>query len=153
MKRALCVAAALLLALLTACSGGAPSQGKEVDLKAVMTSLGMDEGMMELDENDLMDLYGIEASDVKQFAAKIPTESLLADEIVLIEAVDAQAAARIKKKLDSRYQSKLNENKDYLPEEYDKVSKCKVVAGGNFVALIIAANGEDLMKIYEAALK
>ncbi len=156
MKRILCIALALALALMSACSQQ-PAPAKEVDLNAVMTALssafGLEDGMMSLTQDDLLEMYGIESADVKQFSARIPLESLLADEIVLIEAADAQAASRVKEKLEARYQAKLNENKDYLPEEYAKVQKCKVAVTGNFVSMIIFANADEVVAEYEKALK
>lgn len=154
MKRVLCVVMVLCLLMMTACS---PQPAKEVDLKAVMDNLGakygLNEGMLDLTADDLLDLYGIAAADVKQYQARIKLESIQADEIVLIEAVDAKAAERVKEKLDARYQTKLNETRDYLPDEFDKIEKCKVVQIGNHAALIVCAEGQAAIGEYEKAVK
>lgn len=154
MKRAICVLMAVLALMLSACS---QQPAKEVSLPQVMGDLakayGMDEGILELTEDDLLELYGIEAADVKQFAARIRLESIQADEIVLIEAVDGKAAERVKEMLDNRYQSKLNETRDYLPDEFAKIEKCKVMQNGNFVSMIICAEAEKAVNDYEKTLK
>lgn len=154
MKKRLLALAAAMMMLLCAC---ASQTAKEVSLASVMDELtgkyGLDEGMLTLTADDLMELYGIAGEDVKQFEARLPMESILADEIVLIEATDAQAAARVQEKLEARYQSKLNETRDYLPDEYAKVEKCEVKVDGNYVSLIVLSQAEEARGDYEKALK
>ena len=177
MKKLLFVAMILALALvLTACSGkketsapaaeptavtaaeeptAAPADepAAEVDLSAIMTGFGLDENMMKLDASLMLDNYGIEAADMKQFAAAVNTSGTKADEIVLVEAVDAAAAARIKEALDNRYQNKLNETENYLPDEYAVIKTCSVQQSGNFVSMIVAPNAQELTAAYSAAVR
>ena len=154
MKKVLIFVLAAAVLMLSACS---QAPAKEVVLKDVMRGLaekyGLEEGMLILTADDLMELYGIAAADVKQFEARMQMESLMADEVVLIEAVDAQAAARVKEKLEGRYQSKLNETRDYLPDEFAKIEKSKVSVNGNYVALIVTGEAEAAQADYEKALK
>lgn len=155
MKRIMCVLLALMALVLGACSQQQPA--KEVDLGKVMSDLsaayGLEEGMLELTKDDLLELYGIEAEDVKQFAARLQMESTLADEIILIESVDSKAAERVKEMLENRYQSKLNETRDYLPDEFAKIEKCKVAQNGNFVSMIVCAEAEKAVNDYEKAIQ
>lgn len=154
MKKVLCVMLAILALLMGAC---AQQPAKKVNLGQVMDNLakayGMEEGVLQLTEDDLLELYGIESADVKQFAARIRLESIQADEIVLIEANDTKAAERVKKMLDNRYQSKLNETRDYLPDEFAKIEKCKVAQNGNFVSMIICADADKAVSDYEKAIQ
>ena len=149
------IAAWLLAAcvlLLAGCGGAA----KSADLSAVKDSLvaqfKLDE-MMALSQDDLLDMYGIKLDDVKQYAALIARSSTSADEILLFEAKDADAASRLKVQLDKRYQAKLNEAKDYLPDEYAKIAACKVAQSGNYVSLIVSPDAEAMTKLYQAAFK
>ena len=149
------IAAALCLTLclmLTACGGGQKAPAN-VALGDVLAKFNLDGEMMSLTQDDLTDLYGIEAADVKQFAASINGSGIKADEIVLIEAVDAAAAARVKEALDARLQNKLNELENYLPEEYAVAKACSVQSAGNFVAMIVAPNAADLVKLYGESVK
>lgn len=156
MKKVLCCVLALSLMLLCGCAPQ-PAAGKEVDLNALMGSLAADhgfgEGMLDLTADDLLELYGIPAEDVKQFAAKLTMDSIRADEVILIEAADAQAAKRVKEKLDARFQTKLNEARDYLPAEFEKIEKCEVAVHGNFVSMIVLENAADAVEAYEKALR
>ncbi len=155
MKKILCCVLMASFILLCACSQ--QPQAKEVDLSTLMGSLaadyGFSEGMLDLTQDDLMELYGVDAADVKQFAAKIRLESIQADEVILIEAVDAQAAKRVKEKIDSRYQTKLNETRGYLPAEFEKIEKCKVDVYGNFISMIVLENASEAVTAYEKAIK
>jgi hypothetical protein len=155
MKKILCAMTALCMLMLCAC--GAQPVVKDVNVNELMGTMltfsKIEDGMLELTQDDLLDLYGIKSEDVKQFAAQICINSLQADEIVLIEAVDAQAAARVKEKLDARYQTKLNENRDYLVDEFAKIEKCEVRMDGNFVSLIVVSDAEGADAAYKAAVK
>lgn len=123
------------------------------DLAAVMAKFTFDGEMMDLSVADLLDFYGIEAADVKQHAARIATTGIDCDEVVLIEAVNAEAAARVKTALDNRYQAKLNETDNYLPDENAIIKTCSVTISENYVAMIVAPNAADLVKIYNESFK
>ena len=152
MKRIMALALAACLLLLAGCG----STAKSADLAAVQTALAAQydlDGMMALSEDDLLDMYGIKMDDVKQYVALIAKSSTSADEILLFEGKDADAAARLKQQLDKRYQAKLNEAKDYLPDEYAKIEACKVVESGAYVALIVSADAEAMTKVYQDSFK
>jgi predicted flavoprotein YhiN len=154
MKKLLAVLlAATLLFTLAACGGGTT---KQADLGKVMTDMKTkitNKDMMDLSKDDLMTNYGIEAADVKQFAAYIDSTGTKGDEIVFLEGKDADAAKRIKEKLDARYKQKEVEMKDYLPEEYAMLKKCSINQDGNYVSMIVSPQYEELSKIYNAAIK
>ena len=123
------------------------------DLPAVMAQFTFDGEMMELSAADLLDFYGIESADVKQHAACIATTGIDCDEVVMIEAVSAEAAARVKTALDNRYQAKLNETDNYLPNENAIIKTCSVAVSGNYVSMIVAPNAADLVKLYNESFK
>lgn len=123
------------------------------DLAAAMAKFTFDGEMMELSVSDLLDFYGIESADVKQHAACIATTGIDCDEVVLIEAVSAEAAARVKTALDNRYQAKLNETATYLPAENAIIKTCSVTVNDNYVAMIVAPNAADLVKLYNESFK
>lgn len=148
---AILLLAAMLLTL-TAC-GGKETKAVNVNLTDVMAKFSLGEELMTLTTDDLRDMYGIDAADVKQFAAAINSTGIKCDEIILIEAASSDAAARVKTALDNRYQAKLNETENYLPDEYAIIKTCSVTTNGNFVAMIVAANAADLTKTYTDSLQ
>ena len=142
----------VILCSFTACG----SSTKQADLSKVMTEMKSkitNKEMMELSKEDLMPNYGIETADVKQFAAYVDSTGTKGDEIIMTEGKDADAAKRIKDKLDARYMQKETEMKDYLPAEFAILKKCSVNQDGNYVSMIVSPQYEDLLKIYNAAIK
>lgn len=150
MKRILSVF--LLVLVVSALCGAALADGS-VDLAAVLAEFNLGDEMMELDMFDLVDIYYFNAEDMKQAAAAVHTSGLNCDEIILIEAVDADAAANVKMILDARYEAKLNETENYLPDEYAIIKQCSVIADGNYVAMIVAPNAAELVEIYEKSFE
>ena len=152
-KKLLCLCMTLLVMLgVTACS----SSQKTADLPKVMEDMKAsmeNKDMMDLDESDLMSYYGIEASQVKQFAVYIDSTGIKGDEIILIEGIDADAAKSIKEKIDARYQEKENTMKTYQPEEYAVLKKSKVEQSGNYITIIDSPQGDDLKEIYNKAFQ
>ena len=138
------------------CAGCEKSTPKEADLSQIMEMVKQEmtnTQMMELSAEDLMPNYGIETKDVKQFAAYIDSTGTKGDEILLFEGIDDSAANRIEEKLNNRYHQKEIEMKDYLPEEYAILQKCKVEREGNFVALIVSPQYKDFEEMYHNALE
>ncbi len=145
---------AIMLFSFTACGGSTAT--KQADLPKVMDDMKAkltNTEMMDLSKEDLMPNYGIDEGDVKQFAAHVDSTGIKGDEIIIAEGKDADAAKRIKEKLDARYKQKEVEMKDYLPEEYAMLKKCTVKQDGNYVSMIVSPQYEDLNKIYDAAIK
>ena len=152
MKKFLCTV--LLAAIMcTLCACGGDEKAKSADLPAVMAKFNMSSEMYTLTQDDLLDIYGIERADVKQYAARTHSSGLTCDEVVLVEAADKKAAARVKKALDNRYQNKLNETQNYLPEEYAVIKTCKVYEDGNYIAMIVGHQAADWVKIYNESFR
>ena len=153
MKKLASIVLILSLAFTLAACGSSDKPAASVKLIDVFGKFSVGEEMMALTQNDLLDLYGIAAADVKQFAGAVNTTGIKCDEIVLVEAVSSEAAGRVKTALDNRYQAKLNEMDGYLPDEYAIVKECSVTQNGNFVAMIVSPNAQALTGIYNEAFK
>jgi stress-induced morphogen len=154
MKRIFFSFLALALFLLAGCA--AKSAPKDADLAKVMETMKQkitNTQMMDLSSNDLKPNYGIDPKDVRQFAAYVDSTGTKGDEILLFEGTGSGAADRIEKDLNDRYHQKEIEMKDYLPEEYAVLQKCKVERNGNFAAMIVSPQYQDLEQIYHNALK
>ena len=109
-----------LVFALTACGGKTETNTnstKTVDLPAVYAGFGLNsEDMLPLAETDLMEYYGIDAANVKQFAGAVNLTGISAEEIVLIEAVDANAAASVKAQLDAPHPAAWARHWPHLPQ-------------------------------------
>ena len=114
----------LCLTALAGCSGS-----KEVDLKTVLSDINSKYSLdlKELtDSNDLKKYYSIDTEDVKQFAAEINSDSNSRVEIVLVEAVD---------------------------EKLPMVEACKVTQDGNYVTMIVADQGPEILETFYGYIK
>ena len=150
---AFCIA---MLALSASCAGGS---AKEVDLQKVMTeitasvTLPTNDMMTLTDVSKLMDYYGISADDVESFAVQMNSSGVEQDEIVMIKGKDSAAAERIREALQRRLDSKANQMKNYLPEQYDIIEDCEVDVEGNYVTLFISEFDDEMDNIFESHLK
>lgn len=109
------------------------------------------EGCTDLSEIRLMDrYYGITADMAAEFAGCVNKTGGNQEEIVLVKAVDDAAAAAVKTKLDSRYNAKLKQSRDYNPEQAAIVEQCTVTQDGLYVSMIVSENAETITQIYRS---
>ncbi len=151
-KKIISIFAVVALCLAVFCGCGA----KEVKLSEVMSKINSDfslslESLSSAD--DLNKYYSIETADVKQFAAEIDKNNNAPVEIVLVEAVDADAAARVESALTTRYNAIYSQYTSYTPEKVSMVKECKVTKDGNFVSLIVAENAPKILDTYYSFIK
>lgn len=148
---------AILVALTVITLACAPKEAVTVDLLEMMAhieeEITLPEGMEDITAKDLERLYNITSSEYSQFVGKFSNIGILGDEIVIIEGSSVDNVKEIKSKMEQRYQSKLNEMDGYIPEEYDKIEKGKVVEKGNYVAILVSESQEKLEELFEAGFE
>lgn len=140
----------LCLAIFTGCGA------KEVKLSEVMDKINSEFSLslQTLESADeLNTYYSIDPADVKQFAAEIDPNNNAPVEIVLIEAVDADAATRVESALTTRYNAIYSQYSSYTPEQLDMVKACKVTKDGNFVSMIVADKGAEMLDVFYSYVK
>lgn len=152
MKKVISIVSAFVLCLAIFAGCGA----KEVKLSEVMDKINSDFSLslQTLESADeLNTYYSIDTADVKQFAAEIDPNNNAPVEIVLIEAVDADAASRVESALTTRYNAIYSQYSSYTPEQLDMVKACKVTKDGNFVSMIVADKGADMLNVFYSYVK
>ncbi len=152
MKKVISIASALVLclAIITGCGA------KEVKLSEVMDKINSDFSLslQKLESADeLNTYYSIDTADVKQFAAEIDPNNNAPVEIVMIEAVDADAASRVESALTTRYNAIYSQYSSYTPEQLDMVKACKVTKDGNYVSMIVADKGSEMLDVFYSYVK
>lgn len=125
---------------------------KTVDLDKVYSDCAkvMPE-MIALDSDMMLNYCGIKAEDCKKSLVYICGDSLLTDEIWLIEAVDEDALKTISDLADKRLEAKGEESITYSPVQYEVVQKAKIVTVGNYFALLVSPDVDELEKIVNGA--
>ena len=145
-------AAALSLALFACGEGETKSANLNDVMSQISTQVSMGD-MMDYTTEDLKGAFGIDAADIKQCVAKVASDGITADEVIMIEAVDSDAATRIFDQLTAHYQAKANENINYNPGQYAVIEKCSVEREGNFVTLFISPDAAKMTSAFQSALK
>ena len=123
-----------------------------------MLALRLKEGLnfKDFDEfksaDDLNRFYGFSADDVEEYAGGVNNTGVNQEEIVLVKAKDDSAASKVKDALDNRYKAKLNENKNYNPEQAKIIEKCKVESDGVYVSMIVSENADKITEIFKKGI-
>lgn len=110
------------------------------------------EEMLEISEKDLKKHYGIDAADLKEFACGVNKTGVSQEEIIMIQANDADKAEQIAEKLNDHRTSKMNQQKNYNAEQYAIIEKSEVKTDGNYVSLFISENAAGMREDYEKAI-
>ena len=104
--------------------------------------------MREVTEDQLAQQYGIDKTDVASFSAYVATDSMTKDEVVIIEALTESEANSIRDSLEDHYNVLLDETKQHLPDEYNKIKNTEVVKDGIYIRLFISDNSAKMDQIY-----
>lgn len=153
MKKLTIFAVSVMMAfVLTACSAGGGKMVLSDVYNDIKAQVNLSE-MNQLESTESLDrYYGISAESVDEFAGGINNSGVEQEEIVLIKAKDKASAEGIKTALDNRYNAKLNENKNYNPQQAEMIEKCKVEQNGLYVSMIVSENAEKITEIFKTDL-
>ena len=157
------ITAILMVAIMIlsfASCGGAGDSGekteapKAVDLVAIknemITQLNI-ESPIDLDNDKLLNQYGIAAETVKSSGSFIVLTGVFPAEIIMVEAVDEAAAKDIEAKLQSRLDGLKQQSQSYDAESYAIASACEVEVEGNYVALFFSEHNEGMVSMFNEA--
>lgn len=147
----LLVAAIILSASFIGCSSKKPAPAENVDVKTVYNKLVESGYLPELTavpERDLFEVYGIDASKLKQWVFGMSENySIDAGEAAIFEVNDSAYVAELSQKLQNHLDRIKAVSKDYSPEQSSKLEPVEVKAVGNFVYIVVGENYNQLMKI------
>ncbi|MBQ2944758.1 MAG: DUF4358 domain-containing protein [Ruminococcus sp.] len=145
----------LLLSMILLFSFAGCTGSKDVSLFEVLNSINFkfeisEDEMMRLETADDLELYyNIAPADVKQFAAETTVNSATdITEIILVEAVNKEAAQRVYDALQIRYNSQRDLCASYSAELLAIVNECSVAQNGNFVTLIMSSDFDAITEWY-----
>ena len=142
------LAVLIISACLTAC--GKPAK-KEADVNAVYELLkqsGFLPALTAVPERDLGEIYGIDASKLKQWVfAMSDNYSIDAGEVAIFEVNDDGYVQELSAKLQNHLDRIKAVSKDYSPQQSAKLEPVEVKTSGSFVYLVVGENYDSLMKI------
>lgn len=152
----LCIILAAVLVLCTAlcaCSSGAESKKSLSEVWTKITNEVKFEDFNTFDApKKLQRNYGITEDMMAEYAGGVNGSGVNQEEVVLVKAKDESSAKQIKDKLDTRFQSKLSQNKNYNAEQAKMIEGCKVEQSGLYISMIVSDNAEAITKIYKTEL-
>ena len=164
MKRiiALTTALIMIIAVFAGCGGSdngnnSAAEEKSVNLGDVLTAVNeaFPESTKDAETlasvDDLKNYYNVSTDDVKQFAAEVDKKNSSL-EIVLVEAVDADAAGRVESALKVMYNQLRSNGASYDAEQLDMVNNCDVTTNGNFVIYIISKDYKGMLDTVNSKL-
>lgn len=152
MKRIISVIALIAILAASLCACGSSAKPLSDIFSEMKTTYNITDLVEFTDAADLNRFYGIAAEDVKEFAGGINNSGVDMEEIVMIQASNKDAADRIAEALNNRRDSKLNETKNYNPEQYVIVENSSVDIDNNYVSLFISENSGAMKADYKKAI-
>ncbi|MBR2718864.1 MAG: DUF4358 domain-containing protein [Clostridia bacterium] len=138
------IALCCLLSCFALCACAETVEEEPHPLTEYVLSIAQDgEELIHLTEDDLLDLIGIEPQEYTDFVYLAATNALTGREIIVLKAVDEEAAERLAELLQAYLEQRMNEMRNYLPEVYQILSKAEVLRKDLTLVLSMAAPTED----------
>jgi hypothetical protein len=153
MKKMIALVLAVMMLCLTGCGKDAGAD-VQMDVQSVYDSMvPVLPEMLPMDEMMMLNFCGIQADMCKQAVVSVCFDGLRADEIWLIEAKDADTLKELEALAQSRLTRKGEESITYSPEQYEVVQAAEVITAGNYLAVIVSPDVQDLVEIFNQAAK
>jgi len=145
----------VLLLLCLLCLSGCGQKAAELDMAAFRQELLEAAALsapMDISAEGMTSLYGIDMADVQDSIGCSALSGTFADEIIVLQAVDGDAAGRLAAALETYRQSLLTQARDYDPERFALMDDCPVLQKNNCVALFLCENHAALEELFEKAV-
>ena len=147
------LALALVLPLLLTACGGKKKEAKEADLPALWTS--MEESlelpaMMEVDDEALDFLYGIDAANLESYVGRVPMMNVHATEFFLAKVKEGKMDD-VKAGVEQRQADLASQWAQYLPDQLELVKNYKLVTNGNYILFCICEDTDTVVKLFNDA--
>ena len=112
-------------------------------LKEAVAAVAADAGeLVAIPAADLEDVLGIPPEDYSEFVY-LQENSLSGREILVLRAADAEAAQRVRGRVEAYLERRRKETDNYLPEAYKLLMAAKVEVKNHTVALIVGEQAAD----------
>ncbi len=92
--------------------------------------------------------FGIEESQMEDFAGMYCTDGVIQDQLLYITAKTDEDVAFIEQKFKDHLESVYNVIKNYTPEQVAVIEAAKVITDGRTVSLVISADADKIRAIF-----
>lgn len=121
-------------------------------LAKIKSEFTMDFETIELYPDDMLDFYGIESEKIAELAG-IQNACGYKDEIVIIKAVDENAADEIEDIFEQHIEDQKKTMKNYDPEQYQVLGSSIAEEDGVWVALFVSEDQAAMLDVYNSYVK
>lgn len=150
MKKLCCAVLALAMMLSFAACGGTTADVDVAAVKADIIKTVPVTDPIDISTDKLMSLYGIAAEDVAENASFLVMSDIFPAEIIMIKAVDTDAAANVAACLQTRLGSLKVQSQSYDAESYAIAQACTVKTNDTYVAMFFSEHGAQMEEIYDS---
>lgn len=135
--------------MLVGCGSSGDAGAKEVtqtleEIYAQMVDKVEMPPMVRMDEEYIVNYYGMDLSAFEEYVFAAAEDALLAENIILVKLKDGQSSETVVTTLEKIIKQKKSELENYLPDQFKIVEKSEVVTKGNYVILIISSKKSEL---------
>ena len=152
MKRTLALILALAAILMLAACGAKKEFAPDLDAlyEKILAETGTAD-MTLLSDRKITTYMGLEPEDYTKAIVAICGDSVLADEIWLVEAKDEAACGRIVALAQERVEVQSEAMKNYLPDQYEVLRQAKLLQQGKYMALFVSPEAAKMQSLFENA--
>ena len=137
----------LLIPLFIMCSCSKSVDATDLTaLKSRLPEVGENKNFIKLSVGEALNYFNFKEEDIEEYLIYISRDGAIADEVVIIKAVNNEAASRVFNALRDRFEEKKNSFQNYVPAEYDKICRSRVEQSGLYCYYAIS----DIQDSYEA---
>ena len=137
------IIAPMLVCLLAGCAGSkAALPDTETLASRLLTEQGFTDELEQLAPEVALALYHIDEADVAACTVYAGTGAT-AEEVAVFEAVDAEAAGRIRAAAEARIADQKQSFENYIPTEIPKLQQAVVAGRDTMVALCVPAESDE----------
>lgn len=145
---------AMLMLLLVGCN--AKSDKVSIDVinlaDALSQNIVFEDSMSVLDEEIMLDIFGIDKSLVKAQRVYVSTGAT-AEEIAVFESYDKESANQIYKMLSQRIEEQKLAFENYVPGELAKLSEAVLQQRGKYIILCVSNDNRTAKSIIESYIR
>jgi len=104
--------------------------------------------LMDLDDDLLSDLYGINAADLEEYVAKMPLMNVHATEFFLAKVKPGKMSA-VKDGISARLDDLKGQWERYLPDQLELVNNAQVVESGDYILFCVAEDAKGAVELFQ----
>lgn len=105
--------------------------------------------LMEVEENQLADLYHLAPSLLEDYSIRMPMMNVKSNEIAVLKVKDAKDIPTVEEAVKERAADVQKSFEQYLPDQYENAKNYKLVTKGNYIFFVISDVADQLVTEFD----